>query len=97
MQQVHYIIRDCGDGSQTLDWFKGSMFTVDALYESAEKDKYQSYASGDGVQLTTLEFPDYVNLDQIGGINWCDTLPGDYGVDEFDVGFDEKEVKDSTF
>lgn len=76
MQQVHYIISDNGDGSQSVEWYKGTAFTAKQLIESAENDRYNSYASGDGVQLTTLEFPDNFNLEDISGISWCDSLPG---------------------
>lgn len=78
MQQVHYIIRDNGDGSQSVEWYKGSDFTADELIEAADNDKYDSYQSGDGVQLTTLEFPDNFNLEDISGITWQDLLPGVY-------------------
>lgn len=78
MQQVHYIIRDNGDGSQSAIWYKGSIYSYDQLYEAAELDKYDAYQSGDGIQITTLSFPDYFNLDEIGGIDWCGTLPDVY-------------------
>lgn len=78
MQQVHYIIRDNGDGSQSVEWYKNSDFTAEELFEAANTDKYDSYQSGDGVQLATLEFPDYFNLDEIKGIDWKDQLPGVY-------------------
>lgn len=78
MKQAHYIIRDNGDGSQGINWYKGSEFTEDELLDSAENDKYDTYASGDGVQLTTLEFPDSFDLDQIEGITWETQLPGVY-------------------
>lgn len=78
MQQVHYIIRDNGDGIQSVEWYKGSDFTADELYEAADNDKYDSYQSGDGVQLTTLEFPDNFNPEDISGISWCAALPGVY-------------------
>lgn len=78
MQEVHYIICDNGDGSQSVEWYKGADFTAEQLIEAAEKDKYEQYASGDGVQLTTLEFPDNFNLEDISGINWKNLLPGDY-------------------
>lgn len=78
MQQAHYIICDSGDGSQSISWYKGSQFTAEELVKHAEHDEYESYASGDGVQLTTLEFPDSLDLDQIRGITWETKLPGDY-------------------
>ena len=78
MQQAHYIIRDNGDGSQSVEWYKGSDFTADQLFEAVDNDKYASYQSGDGVQLTTIGFPDYFNLDEIVGIDWCYELPRVY-------------------
>lgn len=78
MQQAHYIICDNGDGSQSVEWYKGSEFTAEELFEAANSDKHDSYQSGDGVQLTTLQFPDYFNLDEIDGISWRNLLPGVY-------------------
>ncbi len=79
MQQVHYVIADCGDGSQTLEWYKGSQFSADQICEAIENCKgYESerYQSGDGIQINTIEFPDDLNLDHIGGLYWYDYLPG---------------------
>jgi len=76
MQQAHYIIHDNGDGSQSVEWYKGTDFTADQLYEAANECQWDSYQSGDGVQLTTLEFPDSFNLEDISGISWCDVPPG---------------------
>jgi hypothetical protein len=78
MQKVYYIIRDNGDGSQSVKWYKGSQFTAKQLEESAAADPYDSYQSGDGVQITMLGFPDSVDLDNIVGIHWEDDLPGAY-------------------
>jgi hypothetical protein len=76
MKTAHYIIVDHGDGSQGVEWYKGTDWTAEQLIEYAEKDEYDSYQSGDGVQLTTIQFPDSLNLDDIVGIFWKDEPPG---------------------
>ena len=78
MQSVYTIIRDNGDGSQSVEWYRGSDFKRDELIEAADADKYNSYASGDGVQLYQLRFPDDFNLDEIEGVQWESRLPGIY-------------------
>jgi len=78
MQEVHYIITNNGNGSNSVEWYKGCTCTAEQLIKAAETDKYDSYASGDGVQLTTLEFPNNFNLEDISGVTWQDQLPGVY-------------------
>lgn len=68
MQTVHYVILDNGDGSQSVEWYRG--VTYKELEEFCEKDEYDSYQSGDGIQITQVSFPDSVNLDDIVGIHW---------------------------
>ena len=78
MKLVYCVLADNGDGSQRIEWYKGSEFTREAIIEAAEADKYDSYASGDGVQITCLQFPDYFNLEDMLGICWETQLPGEY-------------------
>ena len=78
MQTVYYIIRDNGDGSQSVEWYKGSQFDEEKLVEACENDKYDSYQSGDGVQIRTLEFPDNFDLNSIVGIVWRTDYPESY-------------------
>lgn len=84
MQTVYYIVTNNGDGSNSVEWYKDIYFTKEQLVEAAELDKYDSYASGDGVQITTLQFPDNFDLNTIQGINWKTTLPGVYEVYTYD-------------
>ena len=81
MQTVYTIIADNGDGSQRIEWYKGTEFNKDDLIESASQDKYDSYASADGVQVSMLRFADSVDLDAIEGIDWCTQPPGVYDFD----------------
>ena len=77
-QFVYILIGDSGDGSNHLNFYRGSDFTKEQIYEAADKDKYDSYQSGDGVQITTMEFPDGIDLSTIKGIYFENKLPGDY-------------------
>jgi hypothetical protein len=78
MKIAHYIIANNGDGTQRIEWYKNSDWTAEQLIKYAEKDKYDTYASGDGVQINTVYFPDSVNLDEVMGIYWEATAPGFY-------------------
>lgn len=77
-QLVHILIGDSDDGSNHLVFYKGSQFTREQLIEAAEKDKYDTYQSGDGVQITSISFVDSVDLDYHTGFTFETTLPGDY-------------------
>ena len=68
MQRVLYVIRDNGDGSQSVDWYRNCTYAQ--LQGFCEKDEYDAYQSGDGIQITTIQFPDSVNLLEIEGIYW---------------------------
>lgn len=81
MQHIYILIGDAGDGSNTLSFYKGRDFNPDLIREFAEQDKYDSYASGDGIQITTMKFPNSVNLDDIEGITWETAYPGIYNED----------------
>jgi hypothetical protein len=70
MQKVFMVIRDCGDGSQAIEWRK---LWSDEILESLEAD--DSYQSGDGVQMSELQFPDTFDLDNwafFNHITWAD-------------------------
>lgn len=72
MQKVYIVIRDCGDGSQTLEWH---LTMNDAKIEKLENDEYESYASGEGVQIKKLQFPDCIDLNAFAKVNhiyWFD-------------------------
>jgi hypothetical protein len=75
---VYILIGNSGDGSNHLNFYDGSIFTKEQIYEAADKDKYDSYQSGDGVQIETMEFPDIFDVTTIKGIYFEDVLPGIY-------------------
>lgn len=69
MQTVLYVIRDNGDGSQSVDWYRNC--TESDLREACEaSEDVNSYQSGDGVQITELTFPASFDLFSIKGIRW---------------------------
>ncbi len=70
MQTVYTVIRDCGDGSQAVEWRK---LMNDAIVKKLESINY--YQSGDGVQIRTYYFPNNFNLDEwaeFNHITWYD-------------------------
>ena len=70
MQTIYTVIRDCGDGSQTVEWRKT---WSDAILDTLES--IDCYQSGDGVQMRELHFPDILDLDvwaHINNIDWAD-------------------------
>ena len=71
MQKIHLVIANCGDGSSTIEWYKDSITPMSKL-EEMERDDPERYAGGDGLQVKTLEFPYWFNIDSIGHIYWCD-------------------------
>lgn len=76
MQKVYLVIGNSGDGCNFIEWYEGSKFTEEDIREAAKNDKYDSYQSGDGIRIDTLEFPDSFDLSSIKGINWATYLPG---------------------
>lgn len=66
MKTIYGVIVDNGDGSQSIEWYRNTSL------ETLENLQDEKYMSGDGVQITTLSFPDYVNIDDIEGIFWED-------------------------
>ena len=70
MQTVYTVIRDCGDGSQTVEWRKEMN---DAILEKLKDN--ESYQSGDGVQVQEYKFPNIIDMDNWAHINhiyWAD-------------------------
>lgn len=70
MQTIYTVIRDCGDGSQYVEWRK---IMNDSVHEKLET--YDSYQSGDGVQISEYKFPADFDIDmwaKINHITWCD-------------------------
>jgi hypothetical protein len=68
-QTIYSVIRDCGDGSQSIDWFKTLSDKDMEVLETQER-----YQSGDGVQVTEYKFPvdfDIENWARINNIYWA--------------------------
>lgn len=59
-QQIHFVITDCGDGSNGVQWVLDDS-VLDKMEELAGEGDGQ-YASGDGLQVKTLRFPDGFDL-----------------------------------
>ena len=66
-QTIYSVLRDCGDGSQTIEWRKTWSEEVLARLEN---DKYDSYASGDGVQWKEYKFPVDFDIDAWATLNY---------------------------
>ena len=71
-QTIYSVIRDCGDGSQIIEWRKT---WSDEIHKRLENDKYGRYQSGDGVQMKEWRFPPEFDIDawaKINSIYWMD-------------------------
>lgn len=63
---LYIVIRDCGDGSQTLD-MTFDKAAIDELYRQQDEDELdESYHSGDGLQVTELSVPDECTYESLG-------------------------------
>lgn len=72
MQTIYTVICDNGDNTQTVEWRKN---WSDEILTKLENNRYEAYASGDGVQMTELKFPDSFDLDEFAMANyitWAD-------------------------
>lgn len=72
MQTVYLVLSDCGDGSNTINWFRKTPF--DELYKLVDDDP-NTWGSGDGLQYQELKFADHFNLDMFAELNniyWAD-------------------------
>lgn len=61
MVKISYVITNNGDGSNSLDWVTDQA-VLDKMEQLAD-DGDEAYASGDGLQVDTLVFPDDFDLD----------------------------------
>lgn len=59
--KISFVITNCGDGSNGIRWVRDPA-VLEKLEELAD-DGDETYASGDGLQVKTLEFPDGFDLD----------------------------------
>jgi hypothetical protein len=65
------VIYDCGDGSQSIEWHK--TWSDEKRSTLEDGDEYDRYASGDGLQMTELNFPDSFDIELFAKdnyINW---------------------------
>lgn len=62
MSKVYIVITDSGDGSNGISWVLDEN-VIERMKELAE-DGDESYASGDGLQVRELTFPD--DFDMVG-------------------------------
>jgi len=56
MTKVYMVMVNCGDGSNSIDWVIDEA-VIDRMQELADNGE-ETYASGDGLQVKTLNFPD---------------------------------------
>ena len=63
-KEVHIVIVGNGDGSSSLKFFKST--PIEHLEDlDADTGDYEYWGSGDGVQITTLTFPDDFDFDTL--------------------------------
>lgn len=60
-QKIYMVITNCGDGSNGIQILKTPAAVDRVQYLAEEGD--EDYASGDGLQITELKFPDEFALD----------------------------------
>jgi len=65
--QVHMVITNSGDGSNGIRWVTDDK-VLDQMQELAD-DGDETYASGDGLQVKTLTFPDDFDLEAFMKLN----------------------------
>jgi hypothetical protein len=66
---IFLVIRDGGDGSQSIEFFKGSE-TLDKQSIRERLEDNEDFQSGDGVQITEISFPIGFDLNSIEGIRF---------------------------
>lgn len=69
MQQVTMVITNCGDGSNSVIWFKGKL-TNEQISELENYDP-ECFSSGDGFQETVYNFPDDFDFKAMGISEFC--------------------------
>ena len=71
MKTVHLVITNTGDGSNGLEWFKNTPIEKIRTLEDTDLERY---SSGDGIQITTLYFPDDFDFEAMGiaDYQWMD-------------------------
>lgn len=84
MQTIYTVIRDCGDGSQYIEWRK---LLNDDIF--AKLERIEGYQSGDGVQTSEYKFPDDFDIDawaKVNNISWADGDEDEYWDDSEEDG-----------
>lgn len=66
MKNIHMVITNNGDGSNSIQ-FVQDQEVLDRMEELVDEGS-ETYSSGDGLQVTSLEFPEDFDLD-----TWCKT------------------------
>lgn len=75
------VITNCGDGSNSIEWVVDDA-VLDRMEEMAD-DGDETYASGDGLQVSTLVFPDGFDLTSWMQINCIDPTTMDDLAEEY--------------
>ena len=65
MKFAYLVIRDNGDGSQSIEWHR--TLSEEKKARLAEDDRYQS---GDGVQVKELKFPGNFDIEGFAKLNY---------------------------
>ena len=65
MQTIWMVIRDNGDGSQSTEWVKDKAVIdkMQGMVNNGTGWKAEAYMSGDGLQVTSVKFPDGFDVD----------------------------------
>lgn len=67
MQTIHMVICNAGDGSNYIKWVIDPA-VIDHIQELAD-DGDERYASGDGLQIRELNFPDGFDIEAWSTLN----------------------------
>lgn len=59
---LYMVITNCGDGSNAIQWV-ADLAVLDKMEERADEGD-ETYASGEGLQVTELIIPDPVTVEQ---------------------------------
>ncbi len=70
MKTISMVITDSGDGSNGIHWVTDEA-VLDKMQDLADEGDEQ-YASGDGLQVTNLGFPDDFDMDLFLKLNHID-------------------------
>ena len=78
MQTIHMVICNSGDGSNHIEWVIDHPAVIDHIQALAD-DGDERYASGDGLQIRALKFPDGFDIEAWLELNnWSLTTLSDF-------------------